>query len=94
MIPAAAPLGTIVDTLVSASRPRTTSQRDDLPAPAPAPAQFAAALKDGTVLMKGVGLGGYASSYSSSQANQIKSQASAMPGIPLHFIMTPSKISQ
>ena len=58
---AAAPLSTTVDTLVSSSRPRTTSQRGALPAPAPAPAQFAA-LKDGTVLMRGVGLGGYAHS--------------------------------
>ena len=80
VVPAAAPLGTIVDTLVSASWPRTTSQRGDLPAPAPAPAQFAA-LKDGTVPMRGVGLGGYASASSSGQpiisrAKHLQCQAS------------------
>jgi len=84
VLPAAAPLGTIVDTLVSASRPRTTSQRGDLPAPAPASAPFSA-LKDGSVPMKGVGLGGYASTISSGQAIRIKSQA-----IPLHSITVPS----
>ena len=61
VLPAAAPLGTIVDTLVSGPpRPRTTGQRGDVPAPAPAPSAQFAGLKDGTVPMKGIGLGGYA----------------------------------